>query len=255
MRYCARLQTNPTTVAYRRLAPVVLRETAAIALTQFARSLAGEHDEDEFRSLYQQVGRDRRAQGFALHEVMSSMMLFRGYIFDIARREGVWERPIDAYRVLELDRRFVAFWDKALYQMARGYSSGDLQSRTMAVHEIGRQATGVLLTSVFASSMALLNLFLLLHYSPRLSVVAVAVAASVAAFVVAARAHEERIAPEAAQVPRHVEGRTAEDFGAVVEDVVVLGPLVDPVPAEVGRPHEPPGAGRPPVELELYPSP
>jgi len=79
-----------------------------------------------------------------------------------------------------------AVWDRLLRlrpSFLRGYSSGDLQSRTTAIQEIGHQASGVLLSTIFASSLALLNFFLLVHYSPRLSLVALAVAALVAAFL------------------------------------------------------------------------
>ena len=82
-----------------------------------------------------------------------------------------------------------AVWDRLLRlrpSFLRGYSSGDLQSRTTAVQEIGHQASGVLLSTIFASSLALLNFFLLVHYSPRLSLVALAVATLVAAFLLLA---------------------------------------------------------------------
>ena len=55
--------------------------------------------------------------------MLSSLSLLRKHIADYARGAGVWDRPINAYRVLELDRRMVLFFDRAMYQLAMGFSS------------------------------------------------------------------------------------------------------------------------------------
>jgi hypothetical protein len=52
-------------------------------------------------------------------------MLLRKHIWLFARRHGVWERPIDVYRVLELNRRIVVFFDKAMYETTRGFEAAD----------------------------------------------------------------------------------------------------------------------------------
>lgn len=114
-----------------------------------------------------------------------------------------------------------AIWDRLLRlrpAFLRDYSSGDLQSRTMAVHEIGRQATGVLLTSLFASSLALLNLFLLIHYSAQLALVAVAVAATVMIVVIAAGFLVQKLLRQLMEL----DGRF---FGLVVQLVDGVGKL------------------------------
>ena len=72
-----------------------------------------------------------------------------------------------------------AVWDRLLHlrpSFFRRFSSGDLQSRVMAVSEISRQLSGVTLTSLFSSLLALLNLILLYYYSPSLTALALAVA-------------------------------------------------------------------------------
>jgi len=73
------------------------------------------------QSFYQMLGRDRRDNGFSLDEVLSALTLLRKQVWTHARQQGVWERPIDVYRVLELNRRIVLFFDKAIYHTALGF--------------------------------------------------------------------------------------------------------------------------------------
>jgi len=116
------VRSSPSTENYRAIDPEELRQAALSALNGFARWLAGEEDREEIRVFYREIGARRRSQGLGFHELLSSMMRLRKHIWTVARGQGVWERPIDVYRVLELDRRFVAFWDKAMFQAAKGYS-------------------------------------------------------------------------------------------------------------------------------------
>lgn len=58
----------------------------------------------------------------------------------------------------------------------RKYSSGDLQSRVMAVSEVGQELNGITLRGLLTGLLASLNLGLLYYYSARLAVVAIVVA-------------------------------------------------------------------------------
>lgn len=80
-----------------------------------------------------------------------------------------------------------ALWDRLLRlrpTFFRRFPSGDLQSRVMAVSEVGQKVSGAMLSSLFSGCTTLLNLGLLYHYSPRLTLAACVVAALVVAFVV-----------------------------------------------------------------------
>lgn len=80
-----------------------------------------------------------------------------------------------------------ALWDRLLRlrpSFFRKYSSGDLESRVMAVNEVGRELSGATLSSLFASFMAVLNLGLLYYYNSTLSILAVAIASLVFMFTV-----------------------------------------------------------------------
>jgi NHLM bacteriocin system ABC transporter ATP-binding protein len=72
-----------------------------------------------------------------------------------------------------------AVWDALLNlkpSFFRQYSSGDIQSRVLAVGKIRRQVSGATLRTVFSSVFALLNLGLMFVYSWQLAIVACALA-------------------------------------------------------------------------------
>jgi ADP-ribose pyrophosphatase YjhB (NUDIX family) len=122
--WLADVRQSLTTPSYHRADAEDLRCNAVTALAQFGRWLGSGQAEGEVRAFYRKLGRRRHSEGFGLHEVLSSLMLLRKHIYGFARGRGVWERPLDAYRVLELDRRLVLFFDRAMYHVARGFAGG-----------------------------------------------------------------------------------------------------------------------------------
>ncbi|MGF1538679.1 MAG: NHLP bacteriocin export ABC transporter permease/ATPase subunit [Elainellaceae cyanobacterium] len=81
-----------------------------------------------------------------------------------------------------------AVWDRLLRLRTtffRDYSTGDLSGRVSAVGAIRRQLSDTALQSIFSGVFALLNLGLLLYYSPQLALLALAVALVVMGFTIA----------------------------------------------------------------------
>jgi ADP-ribose pyrophosphatase YjhB (NUDIX family) len=116
---------NPTTPSYRRVDAVRIRSRVVEALSHFTRWFAGDAADPELRGFYQEVGAEHRRQGFDLRELISSLTLLRKHIWTFARRSGVWNRPLEVYRVLELDRRMVVFFDKAIHHAVGGFQRED----------------------------------------------------------------------------------------------------------------------------------
>ena len=82
------------------------------------------HQEDrpgEVRGFYRELGRERHREGVPLPELLSSLMLLRKQIVRVARARNIWKKTIDVYRVLELDRRLVLFFDRAMFHTVQGY--------------------------------------------------------------------------------------------------------------------------------------
>lgn len=119
----AEVRSNPSTLSYRTVDPEHLMERGDTAVTQFGRWLKGHEAEEEVRIFYRMLGQERKSQGFALHEVLSSLTLLRKHMWTYALSQGVLTRPIDVYRLLELNRRIALFFDKAIYHTARGFAA------------------------------------------------------------------------------------------------------------------------------------
>lgn len=120
-RWLADLRTKETTAAYRKLPAEALLQRAIGAISQFGRWLKGSEADEEVETFYRGVGQEREEQGFKVHEVLSALALLKKHVWQFARTQGMSERPIDVYRVLELSRRIAVFFDKASYHTARGF--------------------------------------------------------------------------------------------------------------------------------------
>jgi 8-oxo-dGTP diphosphatase len=121
--WLADVRSNRTTAGYWRIDADSLLAQCTEGLRQLGRWLEGEGTEDQIKTFYRDLGMRRQSQGVELHEVLSALMLLKKHIWNYARSQGVWERPVDAYRVMELQSRFAVFFDKAMYHSARGFSS------------------------------------------------------------------------------------------------------------------------------------
>ena len=119
--WMADVRSSPTTTSYQTIAPEQLIERATAAISQFGRWLKGDEATEEVKEFYRTLGRDRKAQGFKSHEVLSSLTLLKKHVWTFTRSHGVWERPIDVYRVLELNRRIAQFYDRAMYHTNLGF--------------------------------------------------------------------------------------------------------------------------------------
>jgi len=99
---------------------------------------------------------------------MTFISLTRGYALlrvegklDFATQAAVWDR------LLNLPTTFF-----------RNYSAGDLTNRSLAISQIRDILTGTVLTAVISGLFSVSSIFLLFYYSPSLSLVAVALAAT-----------------------------------------------------------------------------
>ncbi len=111
-----------TTPTYAALPPAMVQEKAIAALSKFCSWLSGEEHGDEVAEFYLELGRQRREQGFGLQEVVSALTLLRREIWLFIGRHRALVDLMEVYRAMELSRRVVLFFDRALYHTARGYS-------------------------------------------------------------------------------------------------------------------------------------
>jgi 8-oxo-dGTP diphosphatase len=117
---------HPTTTCYRDLDPERLQDHARTALSRLGAWMRGEGvvggGSDEVREFYRDLGRVRAKEQCSLAAVLSSISLLKLHTWRFARNLGVWETPLDVYRVLELSFLVNSFFDKAAYHVARGFA-------------------------------------------------------------------------------------------------------------------------------------
>jgi hypothetical protein len=122
--WLADVRSNRTAAGYRRLDPEALLTECTEGLQLLGRWLEGESTEEEIKNSYRELGERRRQQGVEAHEMLSAVLLLKKQIWMYARSQGVWERPVDAYRMMELQSRFAVYFDKAVYHSSRGFADG-----------------------------------------------------------------------------------------------------------------------------------
>lgn len=119
--WLADARSSHTTTSYMALDPEPLLEECTTGLQLLGRWLEGESTEDEIKAFYKDIGARRRSQGIESYEMLSALLLLKKHVWTYARSWGVWERPVDAYRMMELQSRFAVFFDKAAYHLIRSY--------------------------------------------------------------------------------------------------------------------------------------
>lgn len=112
---------NPTTKSFAEASGDLIRDRVLRVITQFSRWLGGQATDRELADFWYELGRARRSEGFRNHEILSALMLLKKHIWQYAWEQGIWSRPIDVYRILELNRRIAIFFDKAVFHVTRGF--------------------------------------------------------------------------------------------------------------------------------------
>lgn len=120
-RWLAVVRRGATTPSYALLPPGMIQDRAMAALSQFCSWLSGEEHEEEWAAFYRLLGRQRREQGVALHEVLSALTLLKHEIWSFIGERGALVDLMEVYRAMELSRRVGVFFDNALIHTARGF--------------------------------------------------------------------------------------------------------------------------------------
>ncbi len=120
-RWLEQVRSNPTTPTYARLDSPDVRGAALEALSRFCTWLQEPSAERTMEAFYFEIGRARAREGYPLAELLSALTLLRKEIWAFAREHQVLASPLDVYRVMELSRRVVLFFDKAIFHATRGY--------------------------------------------------------------------------------------------------------------------------------------
>ena len=112
---------NKSTPSYNLLPPEELSLRFNDDIRQYIKWLRGNCNYKKMKTHYRSLGAMRNKEGYTLSELISALSLIRKYIWEFALSQGMWNKTIDIYRTLERERRMMLFFDKASYNVCRGY--------------------------------------------------------------------------------------------------------------------------------------
>jgi 8-oxo-dGTP diphosphatase len=112
---------NPSTADFRKFDEARLFGDVREILSQFGNWLGGFYKDADIRNYYTAFGRESRKDGVALSHVLSALSLIKKHLWEFALSQGMWRKTLDIYMALELDRRIVVFFDKAVFHTTQGY--------------------------------------------------------------------------------------------------------------------------------------
>ncbi len=120
-RWVADIRANPSTPSYQKLDRKLLFKRVHQVVSHFGMWLDGSYGRNDIVSFYKGIGKKRKKEGVTVSESVSSLSLVRKHIWEFALSQGIWEKPLDIYMTLELERRMMLFFDRATYYVTMGY--------------------------------------------------------------------------------------------------------------------------------------
>ena len=118
--------TKKSTQSYKRLDKKKVFDRGKKVILNFGHWLDGTYADKDIRKFHKELGLKRRSEGFKSSEVISALSLIRKNIWEFALSQGMWNKPIDIYSALELERRMMLFFDKAAFYLSKGYEQGEM---------------------------------------------------------------------------------------------------------------------------------
>jgi hypothetical protein len=134
------LGTNPHTPSYHVLSRTELHGRVYEVYRNLGRWL-GEDAEAAVDVTYSAVGRERRAEGIPLSEVVYALILTRHHLRDYVLRSGLVASVVDLYQEEDLNLRLDLFFDRALYYTVKGYEAApprEIATRRSEVEKVLR---------------------------------------------------------------------------------------------------------------------
>jgi len=118
------VRENPSTPTYHFFPEEKLYKRAHLVYSQLSHWISRETSKDEIRNYYMKLGEERFNEGFALHEVISALVLLKRHLWLHILSDGQLSTAFELYQSLELNNRVVLFFDRAIYYTSIGYEEG-----------------------------------------------------------------------------------------------------------------------------------
>ena len=116
------LQQHPRTDRYHGLPLAELHDRAYEVYRNLSKWIQRE-SESEVEASYHSLGRQRRAEGIPLSQVVFSLMLTQEHLLNYVKYAGLSDTALELYQELDLVRVVTQFFDRAIYYTAQGYET------------------------------------------------------------------------------------------------------------------------------------
>ncbi len=120
-RWLASVKKNPSTPTYREFSEEVLYQRASNFYAQLGHWISQETTKEEISRDYTVLGKKRFQEGFALHEVIYSLLLLKEEMWNKILSEKSFRDVLDLSMAFDMSRRIEQFFDRALYFTVCGY--------------------------------------------------------------------------------------------------------------------------------------
>ena len=120
-RWVKDVKTNKSTLTYHKMSDSHLKKRFIDDTNYYIKWLTADLEMEQMENHYRRLGTVRKKEGFKQYELISALSLIRKYIWEFALSKGMWNKTIDIYRTLELERRMMLFFDKVSYHVSHGY--------------------------------------------------------------------------------------------------------------------------------------
>jgi hypothetical protein len=129
------LATNPRTPAYHTFSRAELHGRVYEVYRNLGRWLDDDSGE-VVDTVYRALGRERRAEGIPLEDVVYALILTRQHLRHYVLRSGLVASIVDLYQEEDLNLRLDHFFDRAIYSAVKGYQAGPPAASTGPVSEV-----------------------------------------------------------------------------------------------------------------------
>lgn len=117
------VRTHPDMPTYHTYSEEKLYERAFSVYSQLSKWLSNETSKEEIQGIYSELGRQRRAEGFTLSELLLALIITRRVLWLRVPKGDLLADVENLHLGLQLSNNTILFFDRAMFFAAQGYES------------------------------------------------------------------------------------------------------------------------------------
>jgi hypothetical protein len=117
------VRTHENTPTYHTYDEDKLYDRAFSVYSQLGKWLSEASTSEEVKTIYTELGGQRRKEGFKISELLEALLITRQVLWTKVESEGLLDTALHLNQALELNDRISAFFDRCAVYAAQGYES------------------------------------------------------------------------------------------------------------------------------------